>query len=1213
MIEDLKQEYLERVAKKREELEHAVDDGLVADPFSATFLVSLAVSAAISTASYLVSRAFAPKPPRLEQGKLSGSLQLQNSEQGIFIPEIYGAGPSASLVAGANPTYQNLANVTGGANGSITKTSGGTNWNAGASHNVALTSGDEAFFQFTLGTGYATAGFTLDSSPTSGNADFLFAIQWNPDSSITIKYNSTQLLGNVTHWSVGDVFRLELRGGRFRLYKGSAEIFPQGMIVPSPSYPLYMGIAMQIVGAGISAAKVQINSIGDSPNAGRGGVKVPAIITWTSGIRKTVTTTQQPTGGGKGGRPSQTVENTVYDIDLAVMYANRGPYNLIREYANADILIDQFTQSANPTGVYDPTVGPDPDYSPTSPPDPSLNYLTPIQRVDAAIAVDGDGVGTGSIQGGSSSFAVYPGNDDQQPDPIIEADIDGKYGAGSTPAYKNRFYIRRSQYNLSRWGGIVPNHQAVLEHQTLVTLDDIYGSFCDRVGVLDHDLSGLSTIQSRGLLIAGRPFAPAEVMDSPEIKLAYNYFVTEAEGEIVGYVEGAEPSVTIPDTEIGWLDGDEDLPDIAPEVESILVSEISLPREVHVKSIDPDQDWDLNTALASRQITDGETVELLEVQICQLSDERRATAQRALYQRYVAGTAHKFTLSWKYLYLFAGYKIIVTRAEGFTHAMRLTSISGGVGVLDCEGIALEPETFNQPANGVFPPGYIPPQPIPAMIVMTMLDIPLFREADEGKLGYYAGGTPRTGVNQTFHGWTLHSQRNSVWSLRASSNLPATIGAVVSATALSNDPTVFDNVGTITVDLYGSNMTLSSVTEADVLAGMNLAVVQNFLLGFKTATQVAGFPNRWTLSGLLNGLHGTSHLVAGVLTGARFALLDNAVVFVPTTIDELNLLLTYRGVANGQSLGDAASFDFAWAGNLLLPPRLPSSFIGNFDTITGDLLMEWSGTSYPANPDQESYDLEIRNNANTATLRSLVVTPNKVRDQSEPVLWEVVADSDGKFTFLADGGIDIDPLTGGSTSTARSITEASIAGGLLVEFQIPPEGKIPPRFFALYPEDEISASFDYALTWVCTYYIADDTFYVQPEIFDTSATLKFPIIGGDRLSILIRPDGIAEYYINYLGQSSNPVYVSAKLTKPDTLYRIDVIQPPLADAHTEGVGLLNARWVRRGPEWRYFAGAQQQDFGLTPPSLPANVKARVRQRSPYVETVVTDWVSGVFTR
>lgn len=965
--------------KKREELEAAIEAGEVEGFLLATpFLVSLAVSAASSAASYLISRALTPKPPRQQVGKLTGSLQLQNSEQGIFIPEIYGGSPdiTGTTVAGSNPTYQNVTNATTGANGSITKTGGSTTlWNAGATHNVAINSGDEAFFKVVRGTGYAGIGFFTIANPGAGSGlvpipGFLFGCFWTPDGALNGLVNGADV-GELTHTESGDHITVELRGGAFKLYKNNSQLANFSTPIPLPTYPLYAGIVMYTSGSGISNGKVQINNIGVALNAARGGIKIPAIIVWSSGIRKLVTTTQVQTGGGKGGGGrTQTVDNISYDIDLGMMYC-RGPVSLIREYANADILIDQYEQSPNPSGVYDPGVGADATYDPLSPPDPSLNYLTSIQRVDNDIPVDGDGVGSGTVQGGSSSFAIYPGNTSQQPDPTIEADIDGKYGSGSTPAYKNHSLIVHRTLSLSRWGGVVPNMTAVWEHQTLRTLDDIYASLCERVGVKtansDYDFSGLANIQSRGMLISGRPFQPAEVIGSPEMQLAYNYFVTETEGQIVGYAEGTEPSVTIPDTEVGWLDDSADVPDILPEVDSLLASEIALPREVHIKSIDPDNDWEPNTASAIRQITDGSAVEMLEIQIAQLSDERRATAQRKLYRDYVAGTAHKFTLPWTYLYLFPGYKITITRAEGFTHVMRLTAITGGVGLLECEGIALEPETFNQPANGVFPPGYIPNQPIPAMTVLSLLDTPLLRDGDitnNDGVGWYMCGTPRTGVNQNWQGFGLYAFKGNAWRLMASSQLPGVIGSIVSVSLLSTDPTTVDHAGSIVIDLYGNSATLSSVTESDILAGANLAVAGNMVFNFATASQVAGLPNRWLLTTLLNGQKETDGLISSVAAGDRFVLVTDAVVFVPMDIADLNNALDWKAVTSGQSLADAALIDNAvWTGKGLKPHKI--SDLRVYEDGNQNWVIEFQGherlSEVPASFFVEIWADETRNN------------------------------------------------------------------------------------------------------------------------------------------------------------------------------------------------------------------------------------------------------------
>ncbi len=168
------------------------------------------------------------------------------------------------LTAGstANPSYQNNANGSVGSNGAFTKSTGGTAWNCGASHNAAMTDGQDAMFEFTIGSAYACAGFTTTAGPVSGNTDFLFGLQWNPDGSVTIKYSGTQLWANAATGTAGDTFRVELRGGRFRAFKGSTEISPGSFVPPAPSYPLYLGIAIQNVGAGISAAHVAIGDIG---------------------------------------------------------------------------------------------------------------------------------------------------------------------------------------------------------------------------------------------------------------------------------------------------------------------------------------------------------------------------------------------------------------------------------------------------------------------------------------------------------------------------------------------------------------------------------------------------------------------------------------------------------------------------------------------------------------------------------------------------------------------------------------------------------------------------------------------------------------------------------------------------------------------------------------------------------------------------------------
>lgn len=1193
MIEELKEKCESLALRKREELEKSLESDQVADPVS--ILIAVGISAALAGASYLVAAALAPKSPRQQQGKLSGSLQLMNSEQGLMIPEIYGAGPSASLVTGSSPTYASTANVTAGGGGSLTKTSGGNAWNAGGSHNTSITSGD-AFFKFTVGTAYAAAGFSPIAAIRDSGTDFQLGIQWNPDRSVTLRYG-VSLLGNIATWETGDVFRIEIRSGRYRIYKGSAEIHPENVVLPTPTYPLYAGLAIYTSGAGVSESKIQIGSIGNPPNYGIGGVKVPAIIIWTSGIRK-ITTVTTVGGGGKGfgGGGGQEVENISYDINLGLKYAANGPHRLLREYANADVLIDQMDQSTLPSGVYDPGIGADATYDPTEPPDPQANYMVSMDRLNDDITYDGDGTGGGVVQGGGSGFTVYTGTATQQPDPIIEADVDGRYGTGSTPAYRNHSYIVHQTFSLSRWGGIVPNMTAVWEHETLKTLDDIYGSLCERVNVKaatsDYDFSGISSIASRGMLIGGRLFSPAEIIGSPEIQTVYNYFVTEAEGQIVGYVEGAEPSVTIPDTEVGWLDADTEVSDILPEVDTVMPSEIELPRQIDVKYIDPEKDWDYNTQSDNRQITEGVSTELLEVQLCLLPDEARSAAQRKLYRDYVGGTAHKFTLPWTYLYLYPGYKITITRAEGFTHVLKLTSITGGVGILECEGIAIEPAAFTQPAVGSGGPPGIPPIPIPAMTILTLLDTPLLRDGDETEnygIGFYAAFTMRTSFKQKWQGAALYVSRNSEWVNIGSSTKQATIGKVVSTTSLGlgTDFAVIDRVGSIQVDLYGTQ-NLESITEAVMLADAtkNVALVGDMVVQFANAEQVMGYPNRWQLFTLLNGRRGTESHIGDTFTDKRFVLINDAVKFIPARLGDRNSSFDYRAVTVGQSLGDAATVSFAWTGQSL-KPLSPVIGKGKRDTL-GNLFIQWTrrsrlgpgmipGSDVPLGEEQEMYDVEILN------VSTVVRTMRVFVGSSRPVLMvgTVHPQYVSANTLDSPGATDGTAFAYGSQQLTNS--------GDYVEATLVCGSADSAIMGLLRASDAPNWGFDktpaYQLT--CTFSVAGGLSVIKKGVGTvyTSGTLGTPTLA--RVRILLSGSEV-RFYWDYTGPASVPFFVYP--IGPDM-----PVVPIFETIQTEGE-IRNAIVGQTGsPSVVYSAEQQTEDFA----GLQSAVKVRVYQISSIV--------------
>lgn len=501
-------------------------------------------------------------------------------------------------------------------------------------------------------------------------------------------------------------------------------------------------------------------------------------------------------------------------------------------------------------------------------------------------------------------------------------------------------------------------------------------------------------------------------------------------------------------------------------------------------------------------------------------------------------------------------------------------------------------------------------------LFNFIDIPAIRDSEEGVPGLKLAVSHDLDLQGDWRGWALWVDFGDGYTLLQEGDVPATMGTATTTLSTVADINVLDEVGvlTTTFDYADAGLAFTNLTEAEMLANprRNLLLYKDELLQAGTIVDNGG--RSFTFTDLLRGRFETDDQLTHSAS-ERVVYMNGAEAFVPMDVSRANQAFNYKVVTTNQDLDDVSPHSFTWLGRSLKTAK-PTSFIGNFDTVSGDLLNEWSGTEFPADPSREIYELEIRNDADTATLRSVVVAPSQIRDQSEPILWEIVPSaSSSDMTLLSDGGIEC--LTLGPSDPpveATSITTASVVDGLLVEFEVAPEGRLPLFYFMLHPEDELPTfGNDYTMTWRRTFYSGENKFYMTPEGFDSTSPIKFPIVGGDRYGILIRADGIAEYYINYLGQSSNPVWISSKLTKHDVLYQLRVHQQSGVVAPGDEWGFKNARWVRRGPEWRYFADAQRLDFGLDAPDLPAEIKVRVRQRSPYLDTVASSWVNGVFTR
>ncbi|MFN7948390.1 MAG: phage tail protein [Blastocatellia bacterium] len=657
-----------------------------------------------------------------------------------------------------------------------------------------------------------------------------------------------------------------------------------------------------------------------------GGVKMAGNIIWSSGIRKTVTTT--PGRSGKGAKAPDT-QSYSYDLDLAILLG-KGPLRVLKIWANTDLIYDV---TAPATGVFDPDLDPDTPYNPDFPPDPLVPDVTPGARYGKQPATDGDGTTSATLlHGNYAALRIYAGNEAQLPDPLIQGVVDAQYGAGSTPAYRGNCYVVLEKFVIDRWG-TVPNLVFLVENTTYTSLRQMAEQRCEMAGLhyTDYDFSNLDAYPLRGLYVNQRE-APRRSLENAGRLFGLD-FITH-DGLVTSVIRSTTSVATITANELGMTEGGSDAADspgaasVPPRLETRLLDEVQLPRRIDLKFFDPEKDHQVSTAGAFKQITRSERHETIETPLTLIASEARQMAERELVAGWIEQAAHTFSLGPKYAWLRPSDVVTIVR-DGFTHLVRLAEIQGAVpGALKMQSIAADAAIYDVVAAAASQPSPPVAVKLVASTVVALMDVPWLRDQDTTP-GFYAAATTRGGYE--WPGANLYVDRGAGWESVAEFTAPAVMGRAVTPLQNGSSPgTTFDTTSTVTLDLYWGE--LDSATAAQVLDGANFAVLGHEVIQFQTASRVSGYANRWTLSGLRRGQKKTGGYTATHASGERFVLLNSAVRFVPMQLAELGLTRTWKGVTAGQSPESAAPLTWAWQGHQVVPDT-PTGFSVTF--IGGD--------------------------------------------------------------------------------------------------------------------------------------------------------------------------------------------------------------------------------------------------------------------------------------
>jgi hypothetical protein len=513
------------------------------------------------------------------------------------------------------------------------------------------------------------------------------------------------------------------------------------------------------------------------------------------------------------------------------------------------------------------------------------------------------------------NIRIYRGTEDQPADPLIQS----VEGAANTTAYRGLCYVVIEELPLKNWGNRIPSMNFEVDAGP-ATLADVLGDVMDLVGIGPdlRDLSRVAGIPVAGCILAQQAAARDFLAG---LLQAYAVDLAEIDDRIVAIPRGGPVEAAIEATDLGahvWQGAGREPP--AP-IEIEKAAELELPAQVDVGYLEAAREYQQAEQRAMRYTKPDLPARLsLRLPLVLGADEARRMAERLLYTAWIERTRYRFTLGPRYWHLAPG-AVVALPVGGALRRARITAMDIGLfSEARFEAVLDDDEVLEQDASGV----EVPARPAARdSIVPTAFAVWSGRELrDEDGLapGFYVAAGGPTG----WRGCTCYySPDGATWIPCGEIRKQIPWGTALGALAPWGDPSQWDLANTVAVQMQAGG--LGSMSQAEVDAGLNAAVLGNEIIGFATAT--AGGAGAYTLSVLRRGRRGTP--TDGHQAGDLFVLVSPEPplrVSVPANL--VGQAVQVKCLSPGQVLEDVAAVTV-----VIAPPNAPYEAAGAADEAT----------------------------------------------------------------------------------------------------------------------------------------------------------------------------------------------------------------------------------------------------------------------------------------
>lgn len=378
---------------------------------------------------------------------------------------------------------------------------------------------------------------------------------------------------------------------------------------------------------------------------------------------------------------------------------------------------------------------------------------------------------------------------------------------------------------------------------------------------------------------------------------AYFCDLAEVDGQITAVNRGAASVADLPAGDLGAHVWGTNPP---PSLEISRVQDVELPKRVDFGYFSKDNLYDQATQGAVRQAIETTDEQIsVNTPVVMGDDSARRTAEALLYDAWVKRTAFRVHLPPKWLKLSPGDVVTIPTPVGSKRARVVRDELAPFGPVLIEAVADDPSVISQGVMGWSPGRTGPPLYGLGDSQCVVWHGNALLDAHAESVGLYVMAA---GDRADWAGCVVYLSFDGGASYQEVEILadPAIVGYAETELAAGLTTGLWDESNTVDVALIRGSLT--SRSEAEVLAGENACILGDEVIQFATATPLGD--GRFRLSKLLRGRRGTDAFWSTHSSDERFGLLAPGwVKRIELSDSAINKTLLMKAVPVGRTLAD----------------------------------------------------------------------------------------------------------------------------------------------------------------------------------------------------------------------------------------------------------------------------------------------------------------------